>query len=94
MKKSRIKIEVWADWSELKEITKLGILYAAPAQSGQLFSFEYDNDWLRSNNAKLIDPSLDLFKGEQYPSPDKETFGIFLDSSPDRWGRALMRKRE
>ena len=26
--------------------------------------------------------------------PDRANFGIFLDSSPDRWGRVLMQKRE
>jgi len=26
------------------------------------------------------------------PKPELGNFGIFLDSSPDRWGQTLMRK--
>jgi serine/threonine-protein kinase HipA len=32
--------------------------------------------------------------GHQYPASDRANFGIFLDSSPDRWGRVLMQRRE
>jgi serine/threonine-protein kinase HipA len=35
-----------------------------------------------------------LVGGPQYPAPDRQNFGIFLDSSPDRWGRVLMQRRE
>ena len=37
---------------------------------------------------------LQLFAGPQYATGDKNNFGLFLDSSPDRWGRQLMRRRE
>jgi len=30
----------------------------------------------------------------QYAPKEQENFGIFLDSSPDRWGRFLMNRRE
>ncbi|MDY0289880.1 MAG: hypothetical protein RBR15_13725 [Sphaerochaeta sp.] len=32
--------------------------------------------------------------GRQYPNPSRNTFGLFLDSSPDRWGRTLMQRRQ
>ena len=32
--------------------------------------------------------------GPQYPAQSRNNFGIFLDSSPDRWGRLLMQRRE
>jgi serine/threonine-protein kinase HipA len=35
-----------------------------------------------------------LGEGHQYPSADRSNFGIFTDSSPDRWGRVLMQRRE
>ena len=41
----------------------------------------------------MLDPDLSLYKGRQYPI-NKNTFGIFADSSPDRWGRVLMQRRE
>jgi serine/threonine-protein kinase HipA len=35
-----------------------------------------------------------LYGGAQYPAKSRENFGVFLDSSPDRWSRVLMRRRE
>jgi serine/threonine-protein kinase HipA len=35
-----------------------------------------------------------LYRGTQYPAKSRQNFGVFLDSSPDRWGRVLMRRRE
>lgn len=43
--------------------------------------------------AYVLDPDLSLYKGRQY-TINKNTFGIFADSSPDRWGRVLMQRRE
>jgi serine/threonine-protein kinase HipA len=37
---------------------------------------------------------LQLFSGSQYAKDEKQNFGVFLDSSPDRWGRILMKRRE
>lgn len=34
------------------------------------------------------------FSGPQYLSDEKPNFGLFLDSSPDRWGRLLIKRRE
>lgn len=33
------------------------------------------------------------YSGRQYPT-GKNIFGLFADTSPDRWGRVLMNKRE
>lgn len=43
--------------------------------------------------AYVLDSDLALYKGRQYPI-NKNTFGIFADSSPDQWGRVLMQRRE
>jgi serine/threonine-protein kinase HipA len=40
-----------------------------------------------------LDPRLGLFEGRQHPAQGSETFGVFADASPDRWGRLLMRRR-
>src|SRR5579871_5323687 len=87
-------IEVWADWVGLGQPTHLGVLYATPARGKEIFSVEYDPLWLKSGHAQSLDPSLLLFPGPQYPSGGKANFGMFLDSSPDRWGRLLMDRRE
>jgi len=60
----------------------------------EVFSFSYDKDWLQSAPALLLDPDLGLFSGPQYSRDDKPNFGLFTDSSPDRWGRVLMERRE
>lgn len=88
------QIYVYADWVGLSEPTLMGVLSATPSRGKEIFSFEYDLAWLKNPNAQIIDPSLQLFKGVQYAPHDHDNFGIFLDSSPDRWGRILMRRRE
>ena len=88
------EIEVWADWEALAEPTRMGTLTATPARGKEIFSFAYDASWLKSGSAQRLDPALLLFSGPQYPSVHKPNFGLFLDSSPDRWGRFLMDRRE
>jgi serine/threonine-protein kinase HipA len=87
-------IEVYADWIELKAATRVGTLFAHETRGKEVFSFEYDVAWLHRNDTRMLDPDLRLFKGPQYVGEDKPNFGLFLDSSPDRWGRVLMRRRE
>ena len=90
----RREILVYAHWVGLKEPTLMGMLYASLTKGKELFSFEYNSEWLRLKEATAIDPDLQLFSGPQYLNEDKSNFGIFLDSSPDRWGRLLMRRKE
>lgn len=73
----------------------MGKLTAQRVRGKEVFSFEYDQDWINIQNPILfIDPHLGFYKGKQYLPEGKNNFGIFLDSSPDRWGRLLMRRRE
>ncbi len=89
------EIYVYADWEELNGATLMGILTSDLLRGKEIFSFEYDQDWLESGFAHTLDPDLQLFKGPQYlSSEEKFNFGLFLDSSPDRWGRVLMQRRE
>ncbi len=87
-------ILVYADWSELKEPTFMGTLSVAHTKGREVFSFTYYSDWINNGSAQNLDPDLQLFSGPQYLSGGKRNFGIFLDSSPDRWGRVLMDRRE
>jgi serine/threonine-protein kinase HipA len=88
-------VYVYADWDGLNGPVLMGILNAELVRGKEIFSFEYDNDWLQSDHAQLLDPDLQLYSGMQYLNNEtKSNFGIFLDSSPDRWGRVLMRRRE
>lgn len=94
MSTERKEILVYAHWIGFETPTLMGVLYASVTKGRELFSFEYDTDWLKLPEARAIDPDLQLFSGPQYLNDDKSNFGIFLDSSPDRWGRLLMRRKE
>lgn len=88
------RILVYADWHSLFGPRLMGRLHANPAHGTELFSFEYDSGWLRDAATRALDPRLGLFSGPQYPSLGAGSFGLFMDSAPDRWGRFLMDRRE
>jgi serine/threonine-protein kinase HipA len=86
---------VYADWEGLPEEKMLmGQLQSELLRGKEVFSFVYSKEWLSSNFAQILDPDLVFSEGMQYLSDDKANFGLFLDSSPDRWGRVLLRRRE
>jgi serine/threonine-protein kinase HipA len=87
-------IEVWADWAQLGKPACVGVLNATPARGKEVFSFAYDAAWLKNGHWLTLDPALQLYTGPQFQEQDKPNFGLFLDSSPDRWGRKLMDRRE
>src|SRR5438105_943680 len=89
-----MEILVFADWAELKEPVHMGILSVTHTKGREVFSFEYEKTWLDMGLAQAMDPDLQLYTGPQYLSAAKKNFGLFLDSSPDRWGRVLMDRRE
>ena len=72
----------------------LGKLYVGVIKGGEAYSFEYNREWLAKNKLPInLDPELQPFSGRQFPT-GKKIFGMFADSSPDRWGKVLMNKRE
>jgi len=85
------EILVYADWYMLDSPKLIGKLYFASLRGKAVYSFEYDNEWIRTGIS--IDPELPLFSGLHYSSSN-DNFGIFRDSSPDRWGQLLMKRRE
>lgn len=86
------KIYVYENWSSTTPHL-MGVLYANEKRGAEIYSFEYDERYLRDANQTTIDPELELFSGRQY-AYKKPNFGIFSDSAPDRWGRTLMDRRE
>jgi serine/threonine-protein kinase HipA len=88
------KIMVYADWENLASPRLTGVLHSAFSRGKEIFSFEYDTEWLRSSFARNMDPDLGLYAGRQFMRDEKNNFGMFLDSAPDRWGRVLMDRRE
>jgi serine/threonine-protein kinase HipA len=90
-----VTIAVYADWDGFTAPLRLGLLHARQGAGRELFEFEFDNAALK-HPAVInlhLDPRLGLFQGRQHPPQGNETFGMFADASPDRWGRMLMRRR-
>lgn len=104
MAKNNLKKEIYvfADWQtdqgvrlEVNMPAFMGKLHSELLRGKEVFSFEYDEDWLNSSASQQLDPDLQFFTGLQYLNDtSKKNFGLFLDSSPDRWGRILMKRRE
>ena len=90
-----IIIAVYADWDGLSAPLRIGFLHARRGAGREIFEFEFDATALAHPTlANLqLDPRLGLFEGPQHPPQGHETFGVFADASPDRWGRLLMRRR-
>ena len=88
-------IAVYADWVGLAEPLRLGWLHARRGAGHEVFEFEFDAAALAHGAAGNLhlDSRLSLFEGRQHPPQGHETFGVFADASPDRWGRLLMRRR-
>lgn len=82
-------LEVWLD-SDFGPACRVGTL----ALDGGQVRFHYDREWLRDPRAFALDPDLSLDAHPFFPKPELGNFGIFLDSSPDRWGQTLMKRRE
>ena len=89
------EILVYGDWIGLAGPTLIGTLSADTVRGKEVFAFSYDEAWLKSDPPPDLDPDLSLFRGAQYRAGDgRPNFGLFLDSSPDRWGRVIMQRRE
>ncbi|MCK5820761.1 MAG: HipA domain-containing protein [Bacteroidales bacterium] len=90
--KDKADIYVYAHWLGMRDPVMIGILSAHKAKGRKAFSFEYDKGWISSAEQFMLDPDIAWYSGQQYPV-EKETFGLFLDSMPDTWGRTLMKRR-
>ena len=93
MAEGRDAIQVYLAAPELGEPVRVGTLYRDMKQMALPPAFECDQAGLAANPF-MLDPRLALYSGPQYPAGDTQLFGVFLDSSPDRWGRTLMNRRE
>ncbi len=87
---SGTRLEVWMDADVVDTLTRVGTLVH---DRGHV-RFTYDKKWLTHPSCFDIDPDLSLDDATFHPNPELGNFGIFLDSSPDRWGQTLMKRRE
>lgn len=87
-------IYVYYDGEQVESPVLMGVLTSTHLRGKEIFSFEFDDAWLSDRRFRSFDPDLQLFHGRQYAPQGKDNFGIFLDSTPDRWGRVLLERRE
>ena len=87
-------IYVYMDWGTYSDPELIGILRQEISRGKEIFSFIGGQAWLEHGEFTMLDPDLGQYEGPQYLKTDKRNFGLFLDSSPDRWGRMLIKRRE
>lgn len=85
-------IWVYAHWKGMQEPKLIGVLAAQHTKGRRSFSFQYNADWIHSQEQLLLDPDIGWYGGPQFPDK-KENFGVFTDSMPDTWGRKLMQRK-
>ena len=70
MRENSRKIYVYENWSRDIPV-KMGTLYADGNRGKEVYSFEYDNEWLKNRDAIItFDPDLGLYNGRQYVPTD------------------------
>src|SRR5947208_2604153 len=90
-----VTIAVHAHWDGLNDPFRIGLLHARRGAGREIFEFEFDTAALAHGALKNVrlDPRLGPYTGRQHPAQGSDTFGVFADASPDRWGRVLMQRR-
>lgn len=84
-------IEVWIDWRGLKRV---GVLRRYAGKGRERVSFEYSRDWLNDQDSFAITPALPLTRGSYVPEVGQDMIAALGDTSPDTWGRTVMRRVE
>jgi serine/threonine-protein kinase HipA len=71
-----------------------GTLYARFRNNRESATFTYDASWLSNPSRFALEPALVLYDLSHHTPSGPAIFGAFGDSTPDRWGRTLMRRAE
>ncbi len=61
MAQNKFNIYVYAHWKGMSEPKNIGILSAHFAKGKKAFSFEYDKEWIESEQQRLLDPDIQFF---------------------------------
>ena len=72
----------------------VGRLWWRSRKGRESASFEYEPGWLQHPERFALEPALGLTHGPFHTAPGRPLFGAIGDSTPDRWGRVLMRRAE
>lgn len=87
-----ISIEIFAAFDFLDKETRVGQLIHDRQKGESTYIFEYDKSFLSRFPGTKISNELGLYQGKQAKSGN--IFAFLGDALPDRWGRALIDKRE
>lgn len=88
------KLYVYADFDWLKEVELIGELGYESLRGADSYSFTFNNEWLKKHSDLFLSDDLNNYPGQQYTQLDKDIFGCFSDTLPDRWGQTLLLRRE
>lgn len=75
------------------ENTLIGKLFSNIDGTREVYSFEYDKNFINKYKDFYLGPDVFSYIGRQY-SNEKLLFGFVSDLMPDRWGRALIERSE
>lgn len=73
---------------------QVGLARSNAVRGGETLMFEYAEAWLTDPERFSLEPALQLTRGAFAPPAGLATFGSIGDSTPDTWGRSLMRRAE
>jgi serine/threonine-protein kinase HipA len=92
------ELEVWLDDATLGATRLVGYLHRNASKNGDTVRFDYAQAWLENSGeftAFALDHELGLVASAHYASTGADQLSaVFLDCSPDRWGKMLMERRE
>ena len=89
------QVSVVLDDVRLDAPVEVGVLSRERRGSAEVVRFAHSAGWLEGvRDAFPLDPELPLYPGDFFSAAKSGLFGIFRDTSPDRWGRVLMERRE
>jgi serine/threonine-protein kinase HipA len=74
--------------------TFAGRLWTRVRSGKESATFEYDEAWLKNPYRFSLEPALTLGPAPHHTVQGRPSFGAIGDSTPDRWGRALIRRAE
>jgi len=88
------KLYVYADFVWLDAPQLIGELSYDSVRGSETYGFSYDKEWFAKYGDVFLSEDLQNFPGIQYSRPERDIFACFSDALPDRWGRALLNRRE
>jgi serine/threonine-protein kinase HipA len=86
--------EAWVHVDLHGTTRRVGRLWVTASRGRESATFDYDPEWLRSDERFAVDPALQLFPGPFHTRAGQALFGAVGDSAPDRWGRTLLARDE